>query len=145
MNKQTRDSLSSTDGTAFNYRIYINKASITALFPALFAHIVGPTKTWTFQPLFRIGGFCNTPCVAVMSIYSAVSPSHESELHNALCSAMTATIGLGSLPHIPPHDYSLWLTCNVDPSSPADGEINTDRHGRGGNKRDNVVNTCPVL
>ncbi len=31
------------------------------------------------------------PCVAVMNIYSAASPSYENELHNALCSAMTAS------------------------------------------------------
>ena len=49
----------------------------------------GRTKTGVFRPLFRIGGLCNTPCVAVMSIYSAVSPSHESELRNALSSATT--------------------------------------------------------
>ena len=65
-----------------------NKAPVTALFRSLPPHC-RPNKNLNVSTSFRIGGLCNTPCVAVMNIYSAVSPSHESKLHNALCSAMT--------------------------------------------------------
>ncbi len=92
--KQTQESSPKGDQAVINrrnsfyYRMNRNKASVTALFRTLRSHC-RPNKTWMFQPLFRIGGLCNTPCVAVMNIYSAVSTSHESELHNALCSAIT--------------------------------------------------------
>lgn len=75
---------------SFYYRMNKNKASVTALFRTPCSHCRAEQKPppECFEPLFRIGGLCDTPRVAVTNIYSAASPSHESELRNALRSAL---------------------------------------------------------
>lgn len=112
-----------------------NKASVTALCCILCSHCCA-NKNLNFQSRRSL----YKPCVAAMSIYSAVPPSHEKQL----CYD-SQSIGPPSPPCIPSHDYSVWLTCNAGPSSPAEEEIKTDKHKHDESERDNAANECPEL
>lgn len=114
--------LSSTDWTGFIIE-WTNTKHMSLLFSALFAHIVDRTWPECFN-LFRIKGGWGGVFVTHLMLQSW--PTTFQLCHRAMrvSSLMqlcydSQSIGRGSLPHIPSHDW-LWLTCNVDPSGPAD-------------------------
>lgn len=116
--------LSLRDGTAFIVG-WTKTKRLSQLFSAVFPHIVGQTKTWMFQPLSELEVFV---IHLVLLSWTSIQLCHPAMRVSSimLCYDSQAK-GPGSLPHIPSNDSWLWLYYIVDPSSPVDRQINTDK------------------